>query len=245
MIIYRISLAGIDNNVSIDELLTLIDEFPQVEVGICLSKVSMGKPRYPTLDYITKLAANGRITLSAHICGQWMKDLLLGCVTIKEDLDTVWNKFSRVQFNYVDYFTNQEKVPGNFHKKAEAFMEALEDDCFKGKGLIFPLNPNSNEFLEKYIHLHKVVQVLHDASMGFGKVPDVWPAPFHTLFTGYAGGLTPDNLAEQLILIEKSINNPKTATWIDAESGLRSGDNQFDMAKARRFCEIATNYETN
>ncbi len=240
MIIHTIALAGIDNNVSIEDILELVHSFPQVELGICLSQASMGKARYPTIDYLTALAEHKHVRLSAHICGQWMKDILLGKATIKEDLSSIWDRFSRIQFNYVDYLTNEEKVAGDYKTKAENLLRTVKENYFTGKGLIFPLNPHSEVLLNEYVLGHHFAQVLHDCSMGLGKLPEKWPAPFHSYHTGYAGGLSPENIATEVVRISEVVPD-NTAIWIDAESGLRT-NNEFDMQKAITFCQIANSY---
>ena len=48
---------------------------------------------------------------------------------------------------------------------------------------------------------------------------------------GYAGGIGPDNVVDVLRDI-----GPVRPTWIDMESGVRTGD-KFDLAKVRRVLE--------
>ena len=75
-----------------------------------------------------------------------------------------------------------------------------------------------------------------------GVLPDKWPEP-NGDYCGYAGGLSPDNLAEQLEKIDKAITNKDGgfyAIWIDAETHLRSPDNQrFDLDKVVKFLETS------
>jgi hypothetical protein len=85
---------------------------------------------------------------------------------------------------------------------------------------------------------------LFDVSGGAGILPGAWPKPFFMLddeqydYHGYAGGLGPDNLTEQIPLITKSADGARH--WIDMESGVRSkNDVEFDLAKVRRCLEIA------
>ena len=81
------------------------------------------------------------------------------------------------------------------------------------------------------------VSLLFDASGGEGGVPELWPVPQKGAFCGYAGGLCSDNLRLQLQKIAEVAGNAEI--WIDAESGLRSGDDAFDLEKVRMFLEIA------
>ena len=81
---------------------------------------------------------------------------------------------------------------------------------------------------------------LFDLSGGAGTLPKKWPQA-RNFYCGYAGGLSLDNLSEQLKLIEKSVGD--RTIWIDVETHIRSEDNKvFDLEKAERFLEIAKPY---
>jgi hypothetical protein len=82
------------------------------------------------------------------------------------------------------------------------------------------------------------VAILFDRSHGTGVLSGTWPAPYRTIATGYAGGLGPDNLQEQLDRINRvvPVNVP---IWVDMETKLRSPDNlTFDLDKCQRVVEI-------
>jgi hypothetical protein len=102
---------------------------------------------------------------------------------------------------------------------------------------------------------------LFDVSGGAGILPDGWPQPIHIdiepgefgegieywRYSGYAGGLGPGNLAEQIPkIIEASGGTEFTnegRIWLDMESRVRSDDDrQFDLQKVRRCLEIAGPY---
>ena len=57
-----------------------------------------------------------------------------------------------------------------------------------------------------------------------------------------AGGLGPHNLAAELVQIEKAM--PNYTTWVDMETGVRSGDKEdkFVLAKARGALEATAPY---
>ena len=81
--------------------------------------------------------------------------------------------------------------------------------------------------------------VLFDESAGRGISPDSWDAPLDGHFSGYAGGLKPDNVAQNLETIAKVAKGH--VTWIDMETGVRT-DDKFDLAKVRRVLEISAPY---
>lgn len=66
----------------------------------------------------------------------------------------------------------------------------------------------------------------YDTSHGGGILPDRWPRPEYDfivsngLQVGFAGGLGPENLAEQIKLIAKAAG--KNKFWIDMETRVRS-----------------------
>lgn len=52
---------------------------------------------------------------------------------------------------------------------------------------------------------------------------------------GYAGGLSPDNIAEQLDLIDAAAGD--VDYWVDAETHVRT-EEVFDVEKCYRFLEV-------
>lgn len=86
---------------------------------------------------------------------------------------------------------------------------------------------------------------LYDASGGRGtEIQSVQP-PIPNHLTGYAGGLTPENIAENLGLIGQVANTMpitignETPVWIDTETGVRT-NNVLDMHKVKAFLETAS-----
>ncbi len=55
------------------------------------------------------------------------------------------------------------------------------------------------------------------------------------VLVGYAGGLKPSNIAQQLPLIAAAAGDGPY--WIDMESGVRDADDRFDLGKCRAVCE--------
>lgn len=78
-------------------------------------------------------------------------------------------------------------------------------------------------------------QILVDASGGRGISPDKWIRPETDKIVGFAGGLGPDNLVEQMKVIRGlAADEP---SWVDMEGKLRV-DDWFSIAKAREAIEI-------
>jgi len=57
------------------------------------------------------------------------------------------------------------------------------------------------------------------------------------LLCGYAGGLNPDNIEQELIKIEAVVGDAEI--WIDMESGIRNKKDELDLEKCERVLAIA------
>ena len=78
--------------------------------------------------------------------------------------------------------------------------------------------------------------LLFDESFGEGILPDVYTPPlFNDVFQGYAGGLSPENVAGELAKIGKVA---KGKIFIDAEGKLQQ-DGSFSLGKAEKFVRNA------
>ena len=76
---------------------------------------------------------------------------------------------------------------------------------------------------------------LFDLSGGAGQLPQAWPRA-DVAYSGYAGGLSPENVIEQLKKIEEAAWGHRI--WVDVETHVRSADDQtFDLDKVRAFLE--------
>ena len=82
----------------------------------------------------------------------------------------------------------------------------------------------------------KPINLLYDGSGGFGREIEQVHTPDDNHFTGYAGGIKPENVVKIVNFIENS--NPKDKKYyIDMESGIRT-DNIFSVEKC---CQVIQN----
>lgn len=228
----RVTITGADNSIEPSALIALSDQYPFAEWGILASCKSMGKPRFPTIEWIQALQSIGRghPKMSLHICGQWVRELLLGVRHIPLEL--------------FDYF---ECVQLNFH--GEKLDYSLDDFCtvlsetVAKRQVIFQIDGNMGQVLIAEVtgagcQTFDPVP-LFDVSHGAGVLAKEWPQPFDDhIYHGYAGGLGPDNLAEQIPLIAAAAGDARI--WIDMETRVRSnGDRQFDLALVEQCLSIA------
>lgn len=241
-ILDRVTFTGPDNSIKPEDLLALSREFPFVEWGILASAGQTGKcPRFPDTSWIEalqKLHGQNDMNLSLHLCGRWVRELLKGRVIFSRDL---LHSFQRVQLNF-----HAEKSLCD----PEQFVSAL---IWIGdpRQFIFQIDGGiGNEHLEAvFAYAGEVVDAvaLFDISGGAGILPERWPKPLYFAsaneyrYHGYAGGLGPNNLEEQLPLILEAADGGRI--WIDMETRVRSGDDKiFDLDKVRRCLEIAAPY---
>jgi len=233
----RVTITGADDSVEPSDLLALSREHPFVEWGLLVSASNTGTPRFPSYRWLLSLveqcivaAVNYREPrLSLHFCGRWVRGLLLG-----QQPEGMPHWFTGPQF---------QRMQLNFHGETlpcvpEAFGKALGD--FQDKQIIFQIDGHMGQSFLASVADERGnpfdAVPLFDCSHGAGVLPGTWPAPFcPKTYHGYAGGLGPDNLAEQLPLIGAAAG--ETRIWIDMESRVRT-DERFDLAKVRRCLEI-------
>lgn len=233
----RVTITGADDSVDPTDLLVLSREYPFLECGILVSAKHQGEPRFPTHAWIERLQDLACMTqcghLALHLCGEWVRDLLQGVINIPQGMRV---QFERMQLNFSGEWIAYRSV---------AFYKALQrlSPC----QIIFQIDRHGGrEYLNKVEDQNDNESVdavpLFDLSGGTGTPPSFWPNA-HSFAAdrspcGYAGGLGPDNLEEQLPRIAEAAGDVRW--WIDIESGVRSDEGrQFDLAKARRCLKIA------
>jgi len=245
MIIDKVTITGADDATDIQEMLEFSRRFDRIEWGILLSETKMGTPRYPSKEWLARLHPHGkmmdpvfyamptgllmRMHLAMHVCGKWTKNILKNAPD-EFVYKTAWN-FDRIQMN----FSHGEEFDPEFAKSLSIGTNNDKQYIFQvGKAGDNPAMRLAQESLD--------VAVLFDRSGGKGKSPDEWPAPLEGLYCGYAGGLNPDNITEELRKIAAVVNVDQHI-WIDMESGVRT-DDKLDMAKVEACYMAAVHQPT-
>lgn len=241
----RVTITGADDTVSVAQLLDLQEKHPFVEWGILISQSYQGQlaPRFPSaqwLEAVRYLGLTGRLKLSLHVCGRWVRDMLTGGSTMP--------------YNYVEGF---DRIQLNFHAEDNPCRIEGLSACVRYYGdyapsakrqFIFQIDGSGGN--KHFTDLHQYWEggekldavPLFDVSGGKGITPNQWPkASFSSnglmLAHGYAGGLGPHNLKAQLPEIEYAAQG--VPHWIDMETHVRSADDKtFDVAKAEAALEI-------
>lgn len=235
--IKRVTMTGADRSVYPQSLSDLSGDFPFVEWGILQSRKSNDwRPRFPGPSWLTEMARmkekNPEIKLSLHLCGEYVKEFLVGDFRVWEELPV--NLFERVQLN----------THGEPHEWKALPVAAFIDD-HPNHEFIFQYDNVNTDLLEAVAKAGvKNISALYDLSHGAGILPKEYPRPLEFCKTGYAGGLGPQNLESEIKKIMEASHNHET--WIDMETHVRSfkpieigHDDVFDLDKVQRCLEIA------
>ncbi len=235
--IHRVTVTGADNSVDVSDLTDIAAKYPFVEFGILLSRSRQGgHPRFPSVGWLQEFVAQfegSGIKCSGHICGRWVTEILGGAVwpTIEFDkispaIDTVFNRW-------------QLNTHGEHHLWTDALARVLWQRRRLDQKIIFQYdNANTMPIESVFRDGWDNVEALFDLSHGAGVLPQNWPHPLIHIPCGYAGGLSPENVSDQIAKIAKGVAH--RTVWIDAETHLRSnerGRDIFDLSKVRSFLE--------
>lgn len=227
MKIDRVTITGADNKTATTDLIQLTKEFPFVEWGILFSKNREGEQRYPSRQKIMEFASYD-LPLSAHFCGWHSRQVMENFnFTLLKELPKA---FLRIQINY------------NFHKSGDWQVKPVIDWAMNNpdRAIIFQSNQSNGAALEliRANMRSENIHFLYDSSGGRGtEVKEILPT--YENYTGYSGGISPQNIEYVCRKIDK--HKLKDKVWIDMESGVRT-DNELDIDKVKDVLAIVDNY---
>jgi hypothetical protein len=198
--------------------------------GILISRKQFGNYRFPSKKWLNELFKfKNDLKLSCHLCDAYVRELAQGKEAFINELDYFFTMFERVQINF-------HAIP---HEYSDDMILLLKN--IKNKEFIFQYDNVNTSILDSAHSANINCSALYDLSHGAGILPNEWPLPLHNIKCGYAGGLSPDNLDEQIKLIESKVCD--TEIWIDMETHVRSNnDSLFDLEKVQKCLEIASKY---
>lgn len=233
-----VTVTGADDSTPVDSLLAIAKQFPFVEFGILLSRGSMGRMRFPSTEWLNNLvavASEHRLNLSGHLCGAWVRELLVGRWP-ESELRAIHPEFTNADI-FKRWQINTHAIP---HKTKVPELTAIINELGKrGQTAIFQydgVNTGTVDTMRQSGCTN--IATLFDLSHGAGILPKDWPAPLPGIYCGYAGGLSAENVAEQLKKLETVVGD--SAIWIDAETRLRTPDDAiFSMTKVHDFLAAA------
>lgn len=217
----RVTITGADDSVRIPDLVELSKEFPFVEWGILVSRRQEGSYRFPSREWIDQFSAVASVhkfNVSTHVCGLWVRQMFKGELDWR-DLPGCLEVSQRVQIN-----THAEP-----HVSTTGLLKSLLGEKFKE--FIFQWDGVNNHLTYAALAYGIKVAALFDTSGGAGILPDEWPTSAKEFWCGYAGGLGPLNVVEQVRKIEAVCKKPY---WIDMERKVRSeDDSRLNMSAVR------------
>lgn len=223
-----VTFTGADDSVNAEEIIKVAKDYPDTEWGILMASYQMmGGTRFPSgqwlLNQVPKMAEAG-LNLSAHFCGQPMYELFVRGNFTFHKLPFAKN-FKRIQLNF-----HGLEFCDVIHKNTQSVIDTYKDQfqfIFQADGVNDHLRGSGPHRLS-----------LYDVSHGAGILPkEGWPKREKEDYIGYAGGLGPENIKDQLALIDTAAGE-YGPYWIDMETKVRSnGDYLFDLKKVREVCE--------
>jgi HTH-type transcriptional repressor of NAD biosynthesis genes len=231
-IIKIVTITGADDSIKPKDLFELSEKYPFVEWGILFSSKNNGKKtRYPSLEWVSELMEwSELINLSAHLCGDYAKEVISGSDKGHEILKWLSPAFKRFQINYNFEF-------GKSHNLRE-FHNLIDE--FPNRDFILQYNESNKKICDYYAKLN-CVQFLYDSSGGIGKEITNIPLPIENNFTGYAGGISPENIVSKIEEIKNKVQD--TEIWIDMETSVRSDEDKlFDLNKVENCLILAQPY---
>jgi hypothetical protein len=233
-----VTLTGADDTVDPYKLVELSVKYPFAEWAILFSQKKTGSSRYPTNDWLDELINVSSdcpdMNFSAHLCGKWVDDVMAGDFTFLKF--TKWKqRFKRIQLNM-----GKDRLQQAMTCKPllSAVKKALNHQVILGGNYKY-ITVNGDFFFDNALY------PLFDASGGRGVETKEWPKPFTstsgaTMLHGYAGGLGPDNIVNELKRIEEVAG--ETYIWADMETKIRSiisGKDCFDLKKCEEVLQAA------
>lgn len=229
-----VSFVGVDSSTNLQDIKNLVDantnESFYLEFGVLYSETRQGTdPRYPLLkdiNSITKFLYDELIYCSIHLCGYEAISKFLE--KDAEVMDLV--KYAdRIQLNI-----NLDKF--DINELALEIANLSIDSNIKLKNIIIQVNKSKKpliDLIKKFRVLYSNINFLYDASGGYGRTIEIIQPVDEEYYTGYAGGINPDNVVNIVKKID-AVNDK--SYYIDMESGIRTND-IFDIKKCIKIVQ--------
>lgn len=228
----------------IEDILRLSQIAPNVEIAVQAhhSKMSFDMPRRKWFETLLKesLSMPTAPNLAVHVNLDWCDKFCQG-ILVPDLLDLF-------------FLLREDGMPAI--RRWQINIHGSKTKLFKTEniGKLMKNYPN-REFIFQYgaYEYHRMQRLdknaanfslLYDTSGGAGKLTKNWRAPlFEEHPQGYAGGLSPENVSENLDKIAK-VAGSRTDIWIDAEGKLKTpGTKTFDINRAKQYINAALSWQ--
>lgn len=222
-----ISFVGIDSFTPLNDVFSFKSKVPcEFSVLFSESKSLTNDNRYPSFDFCKNFLAaakSANILASIHLCGSVIDKYLNHDYLVMDLCKDAY----RVQLNL-----NINNYP-NYTTLTDSIWSVIKKT---GHNIILQQNKSKFDFMEYFLQNIAIpISILHDSSGGFGhEISEVHP-PHDFHFTGYAGGLSAENVVKIVNLIEL-INPNNYPYYIDMESKIRE-DNCFSLEKCKKVVQ--------
>lgn len=227
-------------NLATDAVLQLAQSAPIVEIAIQAhpSRMSFGMPRNNWFGKLLteSLYMNPFPNLAVHVNMEWCNDLCQGKIAPE-----IQNWLSLYHTNGTPVIRRwQINIHGSKTEtfNADAIAKLLNN--FHDNEFIFQYGNTEYDKIQKLNATGARFSVLYDMSCGTGELAKSWNSPlFANHPQGYAGGLSPENINENLGKIAQVAGN-RTDIWIDAEGKLKTPvTKKFDINRAKQYINTA------
>ncbi len=226
------TLTGVDEHTDLTAIAQLAADYPFAEFGFLYSPTRAGTPgRYPSYLFLKTALEDlpPHVRVALHICGQGVVDLVHHAEPAVSDLvRLVQERNGRIQLNF--NLTQGRVTPS----EVKRFIKRVAPTT------VITQQNAANAQLPALLWKLDNYAALFDASGGTGTLPTFWHGPLTGVTCGYAGGLGPDTLENELPLIATVAGD--RPFWLDMESRLRTTDaldhDWFDIDAARRCLEL-------
>ena len=227
-----ITISGTNEHTNVEDLAVLLFKYPVAEAGIQVSgeKCSYGSPRFEWIMSLYRFLNKNkmRVNVALHLNKDWVEQFCAGEVVpeLKELLKLRYyngEKFiKRVQLNFK---IGREKTP-----EFETLYKMIRE--YGEHRFISSYNKENAPLIDKLYQSGLMFDNLFDSSFGKGIEPTSRELPvYYGILQGYAGGLGPDNIAEELRKL-KAIDGD---IYIDAQKKLEDEMEHLDLEKAKDF----------
>lgn len=209
----KITLTGVDERTDLDALSKILPfSNIHIEFGILYTWNTEKRNRYPCRSSIVRILEQLQGNkLSLHVCGRKAKEKL-----INYDLTDMTHLVQRIQVNGHIWYDDALKIC----------------ELYSNHTIITQYNNQSIGLLELDAPNHAL---LIDSSGGRGISPEHWDRPNTIKSVGFAGGLGPDNIQDELLRIKKVAIGD---WWVDMEGKLRDENDWFDINKVNQIISL-------
>ena len=236
MFLKTIVCSGINEKNDINDAIEFLKKYKSAEFGVQGSprKAGYQTPRFEWLKELLGKLNEQKIEnkVALHLNEGFAVSFCDGKVPDEiSDLLFVGSTVGRLQLNFK---IGRETFASRSIPDIKTLQKAMK--TVAPHPIILSASQPNLSFIHKAHHQGMKFDVLFDDSFGEGLLPDMRKPPlFNDVFQGYAGGLSPENVAEELRKIGEVAQGN---IFIDAEGKLKQ-DGSFSFAKADRFVQNA------